>query len=127
MQSNIMDHSRNETFALVVSLCSILHANNKDSGYSQNVYEVSDGCSKAKNPTLAFQEIGIRCKNNKATAVKIRRLSMPAQGQAIANFAVPKDPVTCKVGMPFSVPGKTAYPIKPRTKAASLAVVGTNS
>ena len=82
---------------------------------------------KAKYPTLAFQESGIRCKNSRVTAVKIKRLSMPAQGQAIANLAVPKDPVTCNVGMPFSVPGKTAYPIKHRTKAARVAVVGTNS
>ena len=52
---------------------------------------------------------------------------MPAQGQAIANFAVPSGPVTCKVGIPFSVPSKVVYPIKPRTPAASVAVVGTNS
>jgi hypothetical protein len=28
----------------------------------------------AKYPILAFQDIGIRCKNSNATAVKIRRL-----------------------------------------------------
>ena len=78
-----------------------------------------------KYPALAFREIGICCKNSKATAVKMRRLSIPAQGQAIANFAVPIGPVVCRVGMPFSVPSKVVDPIKPRTPAASVAVVGT--
>ena len=41
---------------------------------------------------------------------------MPAQGQAIANLAVPNAPVTCKVGMPLSVPGKTAYPLSGEQK-----------
>ncbi len=49
---------------------------------------------KAKKPILAFQEIFIRFKNSKATAVKISRLSIPAQGHAIVNFAVPNGPVT---------------------------------
>ena len=68
-----------------------------------------------KYPVLAFQEIGICCKNSKATAVKIRKLSIPAQGQAIANLAVPNGPVACRVGMPFSVPIEVVHPIKFKT------------
>ena len=69
----------------------------------------------------------IRFKNSKATAVKISKLSMPAQGHAIANFAVPNAPVTCRVGIPvpISVPSTTVFPIKPKMPAARVAVVGT--
>jgi len=35
---------------------------------------------KAKNPILAFQESSMRLRKGSATAVKIRRLSIPAQG-----------------------------------------------
>src|SRR5208283_6151743 len=51
---------------------------------------------------------------------------MPAQGQAIANLAVPNGPVACKVGMPFCITSEVVHPIQPRTRAASVAVVGTN-
>ena len=82
-----------------------------------------------KKLSFAFQEMFILFKNNKVTAVKIRRLSIPAQGQAIANFAVPNEPVTCRVGIPVpnSVPEITVYPIKPKKPAAKEAVVGTNN
>ncbi len=96
---------------------------------SQDVNEVSQLPRQSKEAYFAFQEIFIRFKNSKATAVKIRRLSIPAQGHATANFAVPIEPVTCRVGIPVpnSVPDITVYPIKPKTPAAREAVVGTNS
>ncbi len=84
---------------------------------------------KVKYPTFALQEMGIRFKNKRATAVKIRRLSMPAQGQAIANFAVPKAPVTWSVGIEVetSVPITTVFPIKLKMSPANEAVVGTSN
>jgi len=84
---------------------------------------------KMKKPILIFQEIFILFKNRRATAVKISKLSIPAQGHAIANFAVPNAPVTCKVGIPvpISVPGTEVYPIRPKTPEARVAVVGTSS
>ena len=67
---------------------------------------------KAKKPILAFQEIFILFKNRRTTAVKISKLSIPAQGHAIANFAVHNAQVTCKVGIPvpISVPSTEVYP-----------------
>jgi len=84
---------------------------------------------KVKKLILAFQEIFILFKNRRVTAVKISKLSIPAQGHAIANFAVPNAPVTCKVGIPvpISMPGIEVYPIKPKTPEARLAVVGTSN
>jgi len=56
---------------------------------------------KTKKLSFAFQEMFILFKKSKATAVKIRRLSMPAQGHAIANFAVPNEPVPVESAFQF--------------------------
>jgi hypothetical protein len=81
-----------------------------------------------KNPIFDFQETRICLRKSSKTAVKIKRLSIPAQGQAIENLAVPKDPETSKVGIPVmrSVPATTVLPSHPNTPAAKPAVVGTS-
>ena len=51
---------------------------------------------------------------------------MPAHGQAIENFVVPKGPVACTVGIPCSVVSVVTHPIQFKIFEASEAVVGTN-
>ena len=41
----------------------------------------------AKSPILLFTLIGMRLRNSKMTTVKMRKLSMPAQGHAMEKLA----------------------------------------
>jgi len=83
-----------------------------------------------KAAVLAFQLSGMRFRKRSATTVKIRKLSMPAQGHAISNVAVRRGlagSIAVRRGMLAPAVMLVWYPIRFSAEAARVVVVGTSS